>query len=82
MNIINENSKISLSEKITQIDSYAVIYEADDFLIISPSNEENGELHIFKNYQIKIERNNQLLMKQTYKKIVMENTVSLTSESA
>lgn len=77
MNTINS----VLENQLDKSSSYAVTYEADDFLMISPCYEENGELHIFKNCQIKIERSNQLLMKQTYKKIIMEHAVLLSSKS-
>ena len=81
MNIIKIQNDSRFNNQLSEMEYCAVVYEADDFLMISPCYEENGDLHIFKNYQIKIDRNNQLLIKQVYKNIIMENMALLTSES-
>lgn len=72
MDIIKEPIYNSSFDELRDTELSAVIYQTNEFMIVSPCREENEELHILTDYQKKIDKSDILLQEQTYKNIIVE----------
>lgn len=70
---VSEGYSISGS---SELNKYAVVYKNSEYVIVSPCYEKDEKLYIYKEYQIKFERKNQVIKKGNYKEIILvEDTI-------